>query len=155
MQELKLLLIIPTAIFSILSVTLKNIFYSALSLILTLFCVALIYLGIGSSLLFAVQIVVYVGGIAVLILFIVMLAGNPTEYKNPQQNKLLIPAGVVSAIVFFLLNSLTLFLDTPVIKKHSLKEISNHLLYSQVISFEGITLLIFAAIIGVVLFTRK
>lgn len=147
------LLIIPAGIFAVLSVTLRNIFYSALSLVFALFFIALIYLDIGSGLLFAVQIVIYVGGIAVLILFIIMLAGNPYEYLYPQHNKLVIPAAIIAVAIFCLLSYASFNIPIPS-KIFSIKTLSKTLL-EYIVSFEAVTLLIFSSIAGVVLFTKK
>jgi NADH-quinone oxidoreductase subunit J len=54
-------------------VTLKNIFHSALFLIIALFGVAGIYILLHAEFLAAVQILIYVGAVSVLIIFAIML----------------------------------------------------------------------------------
>ena len=57
----------------------KNPVHSALSLIATLFGVAVLFLNLNAQLLAAVQVIVYTGAIVVLILFVLMLLGVDQE----------------------------------------------------------------------------
>jgi len=58
---------------AILTITRRNAIHSAISLIVSLLGVAGLYLLQHAEFLFAVQIVLYVGGIMVLFLFVIML----------------------------------------------------------------------------------
>jgi len=53
----------------------RNPVHSALSLVATLFAIAVLFLNLGAQLLAAVQVIVYTGAIVVLILFVMMLLG--------------------------------------------------------------------------------
>ena len=57
----------------------RNPVHSALSLVATLFGVAVLFLNLGAQLLAVVQVIVYTGAIVVLILFVMMLLGVETE----------------------------------------------------------------------------
>jgi len=57
----------------------RNPVHSALSLVATLFGVAVLFLNLGAQLLAAVQVIVYTGAIVVLILFVLMLLGVDDE----------------------------------------------------------------------------
>lgn len=57
----------------------RNPVHSALSLIATLFAIAVLFLNLGAQLLAAVQVIVYTGAIVVLILFVMMLLGVDRE----------------------------------------------------------------------------
>jgi NADH-quinone oxidoreductase subunit J len=57
----------------------RNPVHSALSLVATLFAIAVLFLNQGAQLLAAVQVIVYTGAIVVLILFVLMLLGVETE----------------------------------------------------------------------------
>jgi NADH-quinone oxidoreductase subunit J len=57
----------------------RNPVHSALSLVATLFAVAVLFLNQGAHLLAAVQVIVYTGAIVVLILFVLMLLGVDKE----------------------------------------------------------------------------
>jgi NADH-quinone oxidoreductase subunit J len=54
----------------------KNVVYSAFSLLAALFAVAGIYIFVSADLLAVVQVLVYIGGILVLILFAIMLTNK-------------------------------------------------------------------------------
>jgi NADH-quinone oxidoreductase subunit J len=57
----------------------RNPVHAALSLVATLFAVAVLFLNLGAQLLAAVQVIVYTGAIVVLILFVMMLLGVDTD----------------------------------------------------------------------------
>jgi len=69
----------------------KNPVHSALSLVGTLFGVAILFVNLGAHFLAAVQVVVYAGAIVVLFLFVIMLLGvdreeslrDPIPYQRP------------------------------------------------------------------------
>ena len=79
-------------------VLLRDVFRAALALVLCFLMVAGIYITLSADFLAAVQVLVYIGGISVLIILAIMLTrelqrGSPT-------NKLVIPAFIV-AVLFF------------------------------------------------------
>ena len=78
-------------------VLLRNVFRAALSLILCFLTVAGIYVTLSADFLAAVQILIYVGGISILIILAIMLT-REVQHGSPS-NKLRIPAFIV-AIIF-------------------------------------------------------
>ncbi|HEY8655845.1 MAG TPA: NADH-quinone oxidoreductase subunit J [Candidatus Limnocylindria bacterium] len=56
---------------------------SALSLTLTLFSLAILYLGLDAPFLAAVQVAVYAGAVMVLLVFVIMLLGAERRYPLP------------------------------------------------------------------------
>ncbi len=89
-------------------VSLRNVFRAALSLVLALLAVAGIYVTLSADFLAAVQVLIYVGGISVLIILAVMLTRE--IQKGSPSNKLPIPALVVAILflgimVFALVNT--------------------------------------------------
>ncbi|HEV2492684.1 MAG TPA: NADH-quinone oxidoreductase subunit J [Terriglobia bacterium] len=69
---------------AILVITRRNAVHSAMWLIATLFSVGGIYLMLRAEFLFAVQIILYVGGIMVLFLFVVMLVNLDVAARQAQ-----------------------------------------------------------------------
>src|SRR6187549_268885 len=67
-----------------LTVTLRNVFHAGLALVGTFFGVAAIYLMLEAEFLAVVQVLVYIGAIAVLILFAIMLTRS--LMKNEDSN---------------------------------------------------------------------
>jgi len=72
---------------AIFTVTRRNAVHSAISLIVSLIGVAGLYLLQQAEFLFAVQIVLYVGGIMVLFLFVIMLVNLDQAAKQRQFNR--------------------------------------------------------------------
>jgi NADH-quinone oxidoreductase subunit J len=71
---------------AILTITRRNAVHSAVSLIVSLMGVAGLYLLQQAEFLFAVQIVLYIGGIMVLFLFVIMLVNLDEAAKERQFN---------------------------------------------------------------------
>jgi NADH-quinone oxidoreductase subunit J len=71
----------------ILTITRRNAIHSAISLIVSLLGVAGLYLLQQAEFLFAVQIVLYVGGIMVLFLFVIMLVNLDVAARQRQFNR--------------------------------------------------------------------
>jgi len=90
-------------------VLLKDVFRAALALVLCFLAVAGIYVTLSADFLAAVQVLVYVGGISVLIILAIMLT-REVQQGSPS-NKLRIPAFLV-AIVFLGIVGFTL-VNTP------------------------------------------
>src|SRR2546421_10887988 len=86
---------------AILTITRRSAIHSAISLIVSLLGVAGLYLLQKAEFLFAVQIVLYIGGIMVLFLFVIMLVNLDQAAKERQFNKqwpiALVAAGLVGA----------------------------------------------------------
>jgi NADH-quinone oxidoreductase subunit J len=78
-------------------VALRNVFRAALALILCFLAVAGIYVTLSADFLAAVQILIYVGGISVLIILAIMLTRDVPQ--GSPSNKLRVPAFLV-ALVF-------------------------------------------------------
>ncbi len=71
----------------VLTITRRNAIHSAISLIVSLLGVAGLYLLQQAEFLFAVQIVLYIGGIMVLFLFVIMLVNLDQAAKERQFNR--------------------------------------------------------------------
>jgi NADH-quinone oxidoreductase subunit J len=82
-------------------VFLRNIFRAALMLILCFLAVAGLYITLSADFLAAVQILVYVGAIAVLIILGIMMTRN--FQKGDPANKMQLPAAIVAAVILGLL----------------------------------------------------
>ena len=90
-------------------VWLRNVFRAALSLVLCFLTVAGIYVTLSADFLAVVQVLIYVGGISVLIILAIMLT-REVQQGSPS-NKLRIPAFIVASI-FLVVVAFTL-INTP------------------------------------------
>ena len=92
---------------AIMVITVKNIFHSALFLVLTFFSVAGIYVLLNAEFLAAVQVLIYVGAITILVIFAIMLTHQLFSRSLRQVNEQVIPAPLIT-LIFFVLSLLTL-----------------------------------------------
>ena len=81
----------------------RNIIYSAFSLLGTFMGVAGLYIFLGADFVAAVQVLIYVGGILVLILFAVMLTHRITDVTITNRAAGSIPALIVIGVLVYLL----------------------------------------------------
>ena len=81
---------------AIMVITQRNAVHSAIWLIVTLFSVAGIFLMLHAEFLFAVQIILYVGGIMVLFLFVIMLVNLDVAAKQAQFSRQWLVASLVA-----------------------------------------------------------
>lgn len=94
-----LVLAAVTVIGALGTVLMRNIVHSAFYLVLSFIGVAGVYIMLQADFLFAVQILIYVGAVATLILFAVMLTRG-IRGEQPQNNNQIIPAGIMALLLF-------------------------------------------------------
>lgn len=138
---------------AVLSVTSRQIFRSAIYLLFTLVGIAGLYFWMNNPFIAAVQIVVYVGGIAVLIIFSIFLTQQAGEKLPavPGGKALfsLLAAGTGLALVLSLLLrygfALTNTAEAPAIEKIGEKMLD---INGYALPFEVVSILLLAAMIG-------
>jgi NADH-quinone oxidoreductase subunit J len=92
---------------SILVVSMRNPVHSALFLLLTFLCVAILFVSMGAEFVGAVQVLVYAGGVMVLFLFVVMLI----NVKALPLERVFTPGsmvGVMMGVLLFLILAIVL-----------------------------------------------
>jgi NADH-quinone oxidoreductase subunit J len=80
----------------------RNPMYSALYLIVTLFCLALLYLQLGAQFLSVSQVIVYAGAIMVLFLFVIMLLNQDKPMDTEPTLRLQNPMAAILGLLLFL-----------------------------------------------------
>ncbi len=143
-------------------VTSKNIMYSAFALLFTFFGVAGIYVLLNADFLAITQIVIYIGGILVLIIFGVMLTNRITgvDIKTGTMSKfqiwmtaiLCVIAAIGLILIFTQTNWNTALSPT---KASTIEDIGTLLLTDYLIGFEIASVLLLIAIIGAALIARR
>ena len=137
----------------------RNIIHSAFSLLGTFAGVAGIYVFLGADFVAGVQVLVYVGGILVLILFAVMLTQRITDVQITNRSAGRIPALVAVGILFVLL--VQSIGETPwakakeVVYKATTGSIGDLFLGDYLLPFELASLVLLAALIGAVVLARQ
>lgn len=81
-------------------VTARNLVHAALWLVATLFGVAVTYALLNANFIAVVQIVVYIGAIAILFIFAVMLTRRDLRDQGPQMNRNWWAGALVAVLVF-------------------------------------------------------
>lgn len=145
-------------IFSFMAVTLKNIFHSALSLIVALLGVAAIYIYLHAEFLALLQILIYVGAIMTLIIFGIMLTLKISDKTLQQHNKQQLLSFLISgALAALLISIFTRFKVSAVtsVTTPSLSQIGKELLSKYALPFEIISIILLAALIGAVVISSK
>ncbi len=142
-----------TVISAVFVVFSKNIIYSAFSLLFTFFGVAALYVFLSADFVAVTQIVVYVGGILVLLLFGVMFTNKVTQVqlKTDVFNfipGLLIMLATLGVILYTFLTKATWKLSDQHISESVVEEIGFEIMSTYVLPFEVIAFLLFAALIG-------
>ncbi len=148
---------------ALLVVTVRNIVHAAFSLMVTLFGVAGLYVFLQADFLAATQVIVYVGGILVLILFGVMMTSGRLEMRIHIERGQLLLGGVIALALLMLL--LTVIANTPVWKNltddgaelpPTTERIGELILNGPfLLPFEVVSVLLLVALIGATLISRK
>jgi NADH-quinone oxidoreductase subunit J len=137
----------------------RNIIYSAFSLLGTFAGVAGLYVFLGADFVAGVQLLIYVGGILVLILFAVMLTHRITDVEITNRAAGRIPALIITGLFIYLL--IETVRETPWVKVKEIiyepttAKIGDLFLEHYLLPFELASLILLAAMIGAVVLSRK
>ena len=147
----------------LLAVTTRKIFRSAIWLLFSLVGVAGMYFWLQMEFIAAVQIIVYVGGIVVLIIFSIFLtqqSGN--EMKKPAPGRIIISLLSVIvgfALTYFLIWSYSFRGTSNTAMEVSVRNIGIQMLstteHGYVLPFELVSILLLAAMIGCIVIAMK
>ena len=148
--------------------------HAALSLILTLFGVAVHFVALAANFLAAVQVIVYAGAIVVLFLFGIMLLGvDKVENLQVEPFRLQRPVAVVvgAAVLSFLGIAIIVAKDAPIVDvaqstavsdavrggahDSNIRALARDLFSDHVLAFELTSVLLVIAVVGTVVLARK
>jgi NADH-quinone oxidoreductase subunit J len=151
---LSALVLIP----AVLVVTTKNVFHSALWLIVSLVGVAGVFAMLAADFLFAVQLLVYVGGIMVLLLFVILLSGRPSDWEGKQINEKGWLAALFSLFLVAAIGSTVAV--WPMVVQHSDPQtttagLGQLLLTDMLFPFKLISVVLVAALVGAIYFSVR
>ncbi len=149
--------------------------HCALSLILTLFGIAVLFIAQNAQFLAAVQVIVYAGAIVVLFLFVIMLLGvdqsedlriEPFKIQRPLAA--VVGVGIVGLIITAAITSRKAFTPTPQVSSAvadaatnspahdtNIRELARDLFSNHVFAFELTSVLLVIAVVGTVLLARR
>ena len=143
---------------AILVATLPNIIYAAVALLFTFGGVAGLYVLVSADFLAATQVLVYVGGILVLIMFAVFLSNRISSVKLSNPVHFRLPAAAISLTLFGVLAytavSPAFVLKQEITYQPTTAEIGELLMTRYLLPFEVASVLLLAALIGAALLSR-
>jgi NADH-quinone oxidoreductase subunit J len=138
---------------------------SALSLVVVMMSLAVLYWSLGAEFLAAAQVIVYAGAIMVLFVFVVMLL-NAGEEEQSRGSRTAAIAGFPGAAAIFCLLTFIFLKNRTALGMtqlagllsgtvNNLTEISHTLFTSLLLPFEVTSILVLVAILGAVVLARK
>lgn len=148
-------------------VALRNPVHNALSLVATLFGVAVLFVAQGAYFLAAIQVIVYAGAIVVLFLFVIMLLGvDETENLEKERDPFalgvaaILGAGVSGLVLTAILTGIKQVTGAksvvgPLDPAHDLNAIGEVLFTKYAFAFEITSLLLTIAVVGAVVLSRR
>src|SRR3972149_11730800 len=142
---------------ALLGAILPNILYAAVALLFSFAGVAGLYVLLSADFLAATQVLVYVGGILVLLLFAVFLSNRIADAKITNPTHFRLPAAAICLVLFGVLSYVAVsppfavkkgvYLPTPA-------DIGELLMTRYLLPFEVASVLLLAALIGAALLSR-
>ena len=147
----------------------NNPVHAALSLVLTLFGVAVMFVSLEAHFLAAVQVIVYAGAIVVLFLFVIMLLGVDTAedlrikpFKLQRKVAVLVGGGVIGLVAFAAISSrdnignvAKTAADATTDPDSNIRTLARDLFSDHVLAFELTSVLLVIAVVGTVLLARR
>ena len=149
---------------AVLVITRRNAVHSVMWLIVTLFSVGGIFLTLKAEFLFAVQIILYVGGIMVLFLFVVMLVNLDVAVKQAQFSRqwplgLITVAVLTAELVYGLMRGRERFSFAQVgassVSDKNTEAIGLALYQNYMLPVEIASLLLLVAMVGAVIMAKR
>jgi NADH-quinone oxidoreductase subunit J len=137
----------------------RSLMQSAFALLFTFFGVAALYAYLGADFLAATQMVIYVGGILVLILFGIMLTNKLYDLNIKTASFQIWPAVIVVLVVFGALGFVMLdtrwFRGDAALEGSSTAAIGDLLMKDFILPFEVASILLLVALIGAAMIVRR
>jgi len=138
----------------------KHVLYSALSLIMMLTSVSVLFILMRADFLAMIQVIVYAGAIMVLFTFVIMLLNLPVDEDGPDRLRWLKLIGIPLTLFFLFLVVATLWNVEPLrvtapALEGTPQAIGRSLFTDYMLPFEATSLLILIALVGAVIFAKK
>ena len=138
----------------------KNVVHCGFGLLAALVSVAAMYAFLGADFLVATQVIVYVGGILVLVLFGVMMTHRISP-KSLREEVIQPMAAGITGLLVFALSMLVIFgtdwnaIADPGISLPTTKDLGRAFLTDWLFPFEFASILLLVAMIGAAMLTRE
>ena len=137
----------------------KHVLYSALSLIVMLTGISVLFILLRADFLAVIQVIVYAGAIMVLFTFVIMLLNLPADEDGTDRLRWLKFIGIPLGLFLLFLIVATLWNVEPVRSTPPMvgspRAIGTSLFNDYLLPFEATSLLILIALVGAVVFAKK
>ena len=147
-------------------ILMRNPVHSALSMVMTLFAIAVLFIEQDAQFLAAVQVIVYAGAIVVLFLFVIMLLGvDKKEYLGKDQLRGQRPLAFLSVLVIFVeimalsrgnwvsgAKGTVLSTSSPL---SNVEQLARSIFTTYLLPFEATSVLLIIAVVGAVVLVRR
>jgi len=137
----------------------RHVLYSALSLILMLTAMSVLFILLRADFLAVINVIVYAGAIMVLFIFVIMLLNLPQDEDGADRLRWLKFLGIPLGLFFLFLVGATVWNVEPAGTQAQLvgspQAIGQSLFTEYLLPFEATSLLILIALIGAVIFAKK
>jgi len=157
---------LPTMVFALLSVlliglslvvvTARSVFRGAIALTAALGVVAGLFAFLGADFVAASQLLIYVGGIMIIMLFVIMLSQRPQDQYDRQTNEQWVWGAffalAVSCALIMQFRSVYRGIFATTVAMPTTASIGRLLLGDMVVPFEAVSLVLLAALVGAVYF---
>ncbi len=140
----------------------RNIIYSAFALLFTFFGVAGFYVLLSADFLAITQLLIYVGGILVLLLFGVMLTNKVVDVDIKSSTIKTLPASIISALlagllcgIFYVTNWYTVPTNPELLSNTTAIAIGHAFISTWILPFEVASVVLLVAMLGAVIIARR
>lgn len=154
-----ILLSIVTMAFALVVVFSKKTVVSALALLMTLLCIALIYFQLDAVFLAAIQVLINAGAVAILFVFVMMLINLEQFENNKEQKPFKIILALAITIGSFIIVGLTINNNIETLAVNNISDNSMYLLFDRLFTtyylpFEIASVLLLAAMVACIAITN-
>ena len=155
-----LIIAVLTITAAVAAMTLRNLIHCALAVAVTFVGLAATYLNLNAQFVGFAQILVYVGAVAILIVFAVLLThgGEPSTevaFSKSWLAGIAVAIGVFGLLAWAVTRSVLNRSEVPVAPEATVKQIGDALMTKLVLPLEVIGLLLTAAMIGAVIIAMR
>uniref|UniRef100_Q3ASW2 NADH-quinone oxidoreductase subunit J n=1 Tax=Chlorobium chlorochromatii (strain CaD3) TaxID=340177 RepID=Q3ASW2_CHLCH len=137
----------------------RNVIYSAFSLLFTFFGMAALYVFLSADFIAVTQVVVYVGGILVLLLFGVMFTNSIMQTKLKSDVLHVIPGvvllvGMIGSMLYMYYTTSIWKISATPLTESIVERVGFETMSRYVLPFEMVSILLLAALIGAAFLAR-